>query len=230
VDNAVDGLAAKRAAAESARANVRRLEQLSAFQKIDAPFDGVITARNTDIGQLIDSGSGGAPARELFRIAATDTMRVFVNVPQTHSRAAAPGLPVDVTFAERAGKRYRGKIARTASSIDPATGTLLVEVDLDNAAGEILPGSFGEVHLQLPSGAATLLLPVSALMFRSEGVRVATLGPGDRAALVPVTLGRDYGTKVEVTSGLQPGTRVIDSPPDSLVDGQQVRVGKAVPR
>jgi len=131
---------------------------------------------------------------------------------------------VDVTFTERAGKRYHGKIARTASAIDPATGTLLVEVDLDNAAGEILPGSFGEVHLKLPSGAATLLLPVSALMFRSEGVLLATVGPGDRAALVTVTLGRDYGTKVEVTSALQPGTRVIDSPPDSLVDGQQVRV------
>lgn len=229
LDNAVDGLAAKRAAAESARANVRRLQQLTAFQKIDAPFDGVITARNTDIGQLIDSGSGGGPARELFRIASTDTLRVFVNVPQTHSRAAAPGLPVDVTFAERAGKRYRGKIARTASSIDPATRTLLVEVDLDNAAGEILPGSFGEVHLQLPAGAATLLLPVSALMFRSEGVRVATVGPGDRTALVTVTLGRDYGTKVEVTSGLSPGARVIDSPPDSLVDGQQVRVANATP-
>jgi RND family efflux transporter MFP subunit len=224
LDNAVDGLAAKHAAADSAQSNVRRLEQMVAFQKIDAPFDGVITARNTDIGQLIDSGSSGGPARELFRISATDTMRVFVNVPQVHSRAAAPGVPVDVTFAERAGKRYRGKIARTASAIDPATRTLLVEVDLDNAAGEILPGAFAEVHLQLASAAPTLLLPVSALMFRSEGVRVATVAPGNRAALVPVTLGRDYGTKVEVTSGLAPGALVIDSPPDSLIDGQEIRV------
>jgi RND family efflux transporter MFP subunit len=224
LDNAVDGLAAKHAAADSAQSNVRRLEQMVAFQKIDAPFDGVITARNTDIGQLIDSGSSGGPARELFRISATDTMRVFVNVPQVHSRAAAPGVPVDVTFAERAGKRYRGKIARTASAIDPATRTLLVEVDLDNAAGEILPGAFAEVHLQLASAAPTLLLPVSALMFRSEGVRVATVAPGNRAALVPVTLGRDFGTKVEVTSGLAPGALVIDSPPDSLIDGQEIRV------
>ena len=224
LDNAVDGLAAKHAAADSAQSNVRRLEQMVAFQKIDAPFDGVITARNTDIGQLIDSGSSGGPARELFRISATDTMRVFVNVPQVHSRAAQPGVPVDVTFAERAGKRYRGKIARTASAIDPATRTLLVEVDLDNAAGEILPGAFAEVHLQLASAAPTLLLPVSALMFRSEGVRVATVAPGNRAALVPVTLGRDYGTKVEVTSGLPAGALVIDSPPDSLVDGQEIRV------
>ena len=226
VDNAVDGLAAKRAAAESARSNVRRLEQMVSYEKIDAPFDGVITARNTDIGQLIDSGSGGGPARELFRIASTDRMRVFVNVPQTHSRAAAPGVPVDVTFAERAGRRYRGKIARTASAIDPATRTLLVEVDLDNAAGEILPGAFAEVHLQLASAAPTLLLPVSALMFRSEGVRVATVGSGNRAALVAVTLGRDFGTKVEVTSGLSPGTQVIDSPPDSLVEGQSIQIAR----
>jgi multidrug efflux pump subunit AcrA (membrane-fusion protein) len=145
-------------------------------------------------------------------------------VPQVHSRAASPGVPVDVTFAERAGKRYRGKIARTASAIDPATRTLLVEVDLDNAVGEILPGAFAEVHLQLASAAPTLLLPVSALMFRSEGVRVATVAAGNRAALVPVTLGRDFGTKVEVTSGLAAGALVIDSPPDSLVDGQEIRI------
>ena len=226
LDNAVDGLAAKRAAVDSARSNVRRLEQMVSFEKIDAPFDGVITARNTDIGQLIDSGSGGGPARELFRISATDTLRVFVNVPQNHSRAAAPGVPVDVTFAERAGKRYRGKIARTASAIDPATRTLLVEVDLDNAAGEILPGAFAEVHLQLASAAPTLLLPVSALMYRSEGVRVATVAPGNRAALVPVTLGRDFGSKIEVTSGLAPGTLVIDSPPDSLIDGQPIQIAR----
>jgi RND family efflux transporter MFP subunit len=226
VDNAVDGLASKRAAADSARSNVRRLEQLVAYEKIEAPFDGVITARNTDIGQLIDSGSSGGPARELFRIAATDRMRVFVNVPQTHARAASPGAAVDVTFAERGGKRYRGKIARTANAIDPATRTLLVEVDLDNAAGEILSGAFAEVHLHLDSAAPTLLLPVSALMFRSEGVRVATVASGNRAALVPVTLGRDFGTKVEVTSGLAPGDLVIDSPPDSLVDRQEVRIAR----
>lgn len=226
VDNAVDGLAAKRAAVESARANVRRLEQLVSFQKIDAPFDGVITARNTDVGQLIESGSAGGPARELFRIATTGTLRVFVGVPQTHSRAATPDLPVDVTLAERPGRKYRGKIVRTANSIDPATRTLLVEVDLDNAAGEILPGAYAEVHLHLPSGAPTLLLPVSALMFRAEGARVATVGHGNRAALVPVTLGRDFGTKIEILSGLAPGTPVIDSPPDSLTDGQQVQVVK----
>ncbi len=226
VDNAVDGLAAKHAAVESARANVRRLEQLVSFQKIDAPFDGVITARNTDVGQLIESGSAGGPARELFRIATTGTLRVFVGVPQSHSRAATPDLPVDVTLAERPGKKYPGKIVRTANSIEPATRTLLVEVDLDNAGGEILPGAYAEVHLHLPSGAPALLVPVSALMFRAEGARVATVGPGNRAALVPVTLGRDFGTKVELLSGLSPGTPVIDSPPDSLTDGQEVRIVK----
>lgn len=223
-DNAAGGLAARRAVTESARANVRRLEQLVAFEKIEAPFDGVITVRNTDVGQLVDAGSSGGPARELFRMATTGTLRVFVNVPQSSSAAAAPGLPVELTVAERPGHRYEGKIARTANSIDPATRTLLVEVAIVNAGGEILPGSYAEVHLKLPSGSPTWLLPVSAFLFRSEGPRVATVGNRNRAVLVPVTLGRDYGTKVEVVSGLAAGMRVIDSPPDSLVDGQEVRI------
>jgi len=222
-DNAAGALAARRAATESAQANVRRLEQLVAFEKIEAPFDGVITARNTDVGQLVDAGSSGGPARELFRMATTGTLRVFLNVPQASAAAAAPGLPVELTVAERPGHRYQGTIARTANSIDPATGTLLVEVNIRNAGGEILPGAYAEVHLKLPSGSPAWMVPVSALMFRAEGPRVATLGAGNRALLRPVTLGRDYGTKVEVTSGLEPGSRVIDSPPDSLVDGQEVR-------
>jgi RND family efflux transporter MFP subunit len=196
------------------------------FKRIDAPFDGVVTARNTDIGQLVDAGSSGGPGRELFHVATTGTLRVFVSVPQTASAAAIPGLLVDVTLTERPGQRFAGKIVRNAGSIDPATRTLLVEIDLDNRNGEILPGAAVEAHLKLSSGVPTLLLPVSALMFRAEGLRVATLAPGNRAHLVPVTLGRDYGTKVEVTSGLQPGTPVIDSPPDSLIDGQQVQVAK----
>ena len=225
-DNAVDTYAARRAATASAQANVHRLEQMVSFERIEAPFDGVITARNTDIGQLVDAGASGGSARELFHIATTGTLRVFVNVPQSASGSATLGLPVDVTVTEHPTARYAGKIVRTASAIDPATRTLLVEIDLDNRDGGILPGAAVEAHLKLSAATPTLLVPVSALLFRSEGLRVATLAAGNRARLVPVTLGRDYGTKVEVTSGLAPGEAVIDSPPDSLVDGQQVQIAR----
>lgn len=225
-DNAAGELAARHAAVESSRANVRRLEQLVSFQQIEAPFEGVITARNTDIGQLIDTGAAGGVSRELFRIAATATLRVFVNVPQPQSGAAQLGLPVNITFAERPGRVFQGKVVRTANAIDPGTRTLLVEIALDNASGELLPGAYAEVHIKLAARTPAILLPVSALMFRAEGVRVAVLGAGNKATLVPVTLGRDYGTKVEVTSGLAPGAAVIDNPPDSIVDGQDVTVAK----
>ena len=222
-DNANEALAARRAATESARANVRRLENLAGFQRIEAPFDGVITARNANVGQLVDAGTGGGPGRELFHIATVERLRVFVGVPQTEAAAAAPGGAVDVTLAERPGRRFPGRIVRNSGAIDPATRTILVEIDLDNRDREILPGASVQVHWKAGSDTSTLLLPVSALMFRAEGVRVATLQDGRRARLFPVTLGRDFGTKVEVTSGLPAGVRVIDSPPDSLVDGQEVR-------
>lgn len=228
-DNAAQTLDARRAATESALANVRRLQQLVSFEKIESPFDGVITARNASVGQLVDAGSAGGAERELFHIATLDRLRVFVGVPQTGSAAATPGLPVDVDVPERPGRHFAGKIVRNANSIDPGTRTMLVEIDLENKGGEILPGASVQVHLKLPTGAQTLLLPVSALLFRSEGPRVATLGSGDRASLVPVTIGRDYGNKVEVTSGLSPGVSVIDSPPDSLIDGQQVQVARRSP-
>ncbi|HEY6051803.1 MAG TPA: efflux RND transporter periplasmic adaptor subunit [Thermoanaerobaculia bacterium] len=223
-DNAAQTYAARRAATQSAEANVRRLQQMVSFERIEAPFDGVITARNTDVGQLVDVGSSGGPARELFHIATVDRLRVFVGVPQTASAAAAPGLPVEVEIAERPGRPFAGQIVRNARAIDPATGTMLVEIDLDNKNGEILPGAAVKVHLKMATGAPTLLLPVSALLFRAEGPRVATIGPDNRARLVAVAIGRDYGNNVEVISGLAPGAPVIDSPPDSLVDGSPVRV------
>ncbi|HEY6929528.1 MAG TPA: efflux RND transporter periplasmic adaptor subunit [Thermoanaerobaculia bacterium] len=226
-DNAIDTLAARRAATASAQANVHRLEQLVSFERIEAPFDGVITVRNTDIGQLVEAGSSGGSGKELFHIATTGTLRVFVSVPQTASSSTTVGLPVDVTLTEHPSAPFEGKVVRTASAIDPTTRTLLVEIDLDNRNGEILPGAAVEVHFKLAAAVPTLVVPVSALMFRSEGLRLATLGANNRAHLIPVTLGRDYGTTVEVTSGLAPGMTVIDSPPDSLVDGQQVQV---VPR
>ncbi|MGE5243971.1 MAG: efflux RND transporter periplasmic adaptor subunit [Betaproteobacteria bacterium] len=224
LDNANGNEAAKRATVESARANVKRLEQLQAFCRIEAPFDGVITARNTDVGALIDSGNS---ARELFHIAAMNRLRVFVSVPEAYSRAARPGLTADLVLKEFPGRRFTATLVRTANAIDLASRTLLTEFDVDNSSGELLPGAYAEVHFKLPSAADTFRLPISALMFRSEGLRVAILDGGTRAALVPVTLGRDYGSSVEVVAGLSGSERVIDNPPDSLETGQEVRVAAA---
>lgn len=223
-DNAVSALAARRAETASATANVRRLEQLVGFERIEAPFDGTITARNTDIGQLVDAGGSGGASHELFRIAATGRLRVYIAVPETESGAARPGVPVDLTVAERAGQRYRGVIARTADAIDPVTRTLRVEVDLANPKGEILPGAYAQVHLQRQDARAAMLVPASALLFRAEGPRLATVDASNRVTLVPVTLGRDYGTQIEVIAGLTPGVRIIDSPPDAILEGQTVRI------
>lgn len=228
-DNAVSNYAARRAETASARANVGRLEQLVGFERIVAPFSGTITARNTDVGQLIDSGSQGGPGKELFRIASTQKVRVYVEVPEVDSTAAKPGVAVDVTLAERPGKRYAGTITRTANAIDQTTRTSRVEVDLDNPKGEILPGAYAQVHLKLVDAIPTMLIPVSALLFRSEGPRVATVGDGNKVHLMPVVLGRDLGTQMEITSGLRPDAAVIDSPPDSILDGQEVRIASATP-
>jgi len=224
LDNANGNLEAKTAAVESARANVRRLEQLQSFKRIDAPFDGVITARNTEIGALIDSGSN---ARELFHVAAVQKLRVFVNVPEVYARAARIGLAADLTLKEFPGRRFEGTLVRTAQSIDVSSRTLLTEIDVDNPKGELLPGSYAEGHLKLPTPASTLKLPVSALIFRADGLMVATLKDGDRVAIVPVTTGRDYGNAVEIVGGLTGAERVVVNPPDSLTDGQTVRVAAA---
>jgi RND family efflux transporter MFP subunit len=223
-DNAAGALDARKAAVESARANVRRLEQLQAFTRIYAPFDGVITARNTDVGALIDPGSSGGSARELFHIASTDTLRVFVNVPQVFSRVARPGITAELTLTEFPGRRFAGTLVRTAEAIDPASRTLLVEIDVANPKGELLPGAFAQVHLALPTPATTLVLPVNTLMFRSDGLRVAVVRADSRVAMVAVTLGRDFGTEAEILSGLNGDERVVASPPDSLTDGQMVRI------
>lgn len=225
-DNAAETLAARRAATASAAANARRLEQMVSFSRIEAPFDGVITARNANVGQLVDAGGSGGSARELFHLATLDRLRVFIGVPQTAAASAGPGAPVRIELAERPGRFYEGKIVRNANAIDPATRTMLVEIDLENKGGEILPGAAVQAHLELRGAPSTLLLPVSALMFRSEGPRVATLGKDNRAHLAAVTIGRDFGNKLEITSGLEPGSPVIDNPPDSLVEGQAVKPAK----
>ena len=204
---------------KAAEANVRRLEQLTGFEKVVAPFDGVITARNVDVGMLIDSGA----ARELFHMAADDVLRVYVNVPQIYSRAAQPGVTAELTLAEHPGRTFPGKIVRTANAIDPASRTLLVEVQVDNAKHELFPGAYTQVHFKMKSDRPSLTLPVSTLMFRAEGLRVGVVRAG-KAALVPITLARDDGRTVEVAGGLQPTDEVIQNPPDSLIEGEAVRV------
>jgi membrane fusion protein, multidrug efflux system len=200
----------------------------------------VITARNIDNGQLINSGNastgsstgvGNSAAgsstvntHELFHIAAINTLRVFINVPQIYSNDAKPSTVADLTVDQFPGRRFSGKLVRNANAIDLATRTLLVEVDVKNDTGELLPGSYAAVHLKLNSSRPTLILPVSALIFRSQGLQVATLGENDRAHLENITMGRDFGTQVEVVSGLTADQKVIDSPPDSLGEGEQVRV------
>ncbi len=221
VDNAMGDAQAKKAMVDSASDNVKRLEQLQSFEKVYAPFDGVLTARKTDIGQLINSGSSGVN-NELFHVAAINTLRVYVNVPQADSPAAVPGVQSYLTLPQFPGKRFPGKLVRTADAIDQASRTLLVEVDVANPTGELLPGAYAEVHLKLPSAATTVVIPVTSLIFRTEGLRVAVV-QGGKAHLIPITLGHDFGTEVEVVSGLDGNERLITNPPDSLVDGEPVR-------
>jgi RND family efflux transporter MFP subunit len=221
LDNANGSLEAKVTAVNSAKANVRRLEQLHGFGQVTAPFEGVVTARNTDVGALIDSGSN---AKELFHVAAVHRLRVFVNVPEIYSRAALPGMKAELTLTEFPGRSFSGTLARTAQSIDTASRTLLTEIDVDNPKGELLAGSYAEVHLKLPSAQSTYKLPINAIIFRTEGVRVAVVGPDGKVALQPVTLGRDYGDSLEVVSGIAGGERIILNAPDSIEAGQAVRV------
>lgn len=224
VEDRVGDLHAKKAMVDSAKYNLQRLQETQKFQKVYAPFDGVITARNIDIGALINAGAN-APGKELFDIAATGRLRVYVNVPQQYSRDVAPGTAADLVLAEFPGRRFAGKIVRSADAIDPASRTLLTEVDVDNPTGELLPGAFLSVRLKLRSKAASVVVPVNTLIFRAEGMQAAVLR-GNRAQLVPVTIGRDYGTEVEVVSGLSAGDLIIENPSDSLVSGTEVRLAR----
>ena len=222
VDQAQGDLEAKKSALDSARHNLERLGKLQAFKQIYAPFEGVITARNTEVGALI--GAGGLPGKELFHLAATKKLRVYINVPQAYSRDAVPGVEAEVTLDEFPGRSFKGVLARNTQSIDAASRTLLAEVAVDNPTGELLPGSYGQVHLKLRSSNAALLVPVNTLIFRSEGIQVAVVGSDQRVSLKKIALGRDFGTEVEVVSGLEPGDAVIVNPSDSLSAGTQVRV------
>lgn len=223
-DNAEGNYAAQKAMVQAAQANVKRLEELQSFEKIYAPFEGVITFRNTDIGHLIDSGSSGGTRTELFHIAQPDKLRVYVNVPEIYAASTKPGINADLVVPEFPGRRFPGMLVRTANAIDQTTRTLLVEIRVNNPTGTLFSGAYAETHFKLPNAGSSFILPVNTLLFRSEGLRVAAVGDGHRAELKPIMVGHDYGTEIEVVSGLSGDEAVIVNPPDSIVSGEEVRV------
>jgi RND family efflux transporter MFP subunit len=226
VDNATGNLDARRTTAESARSNVKRLEDLQSFEKVYAPFEGMITARNTDIGQLIDSGSSGGTARELFHIAAVNRLRVYVNVPQFDAPEIKPGLRAELVLPEFPGRRFEGTVVRSSGAIDASTRTLLTEVDVDNSSHLLKPGGYVEVHIKLPTPVNTFTLPVNATIFKSAGLQVAIVKDGKTVSLIPITPGRDFGTEIEVVAGLKGNEWVVLNPSDSLAEGTVVRVAE----
>lgn len=219
-------LLAKQATLNAAQANVSRLGQLASFQKVYAPFDGVVTARNTDVGQLIDAGSASA-ARELFHIQDASTLRVFVDVPQNYARLVTVGLPAELLMNDQSGTTFEGVTVRTSGAVDPVARTMRVEVDVKNPAGALLAGEYAQVRFKLTSPDPSLLLPGNALLFRPEGVRAATVDQNNKVKLIPIVLGTDFGTRVAIRSGLTGKERVIVNPPDSIIDGAEVRIGKS---
>ena len=220
-DQQSSGYQQAKANLDAADATVRRLEQLESFKHVYAPFSGVLTKRNVDPGALINAGGTG---KELFDIAKVDPLRVYVSVPQNYAPAIKDGMPAWVTLQERPGEKFSGTVVRTAESIDPATRTLLTEVDVPNRDGRLLPGSFGEVHFRVGIDVQKLTIPVNAMLFRQEGPRVAVVGSDGKVHLRPITIGKDYGSTLEILGGVEAGDRVIVNPADSIEEGQQVNV------
>jgi RND family efflux transporter MFP subunit len=219
-DQAKSDLTAKKAAADASASNVRRLEELQSFEKIYAPFDGVITARNTDVGNLIDAGAN-AP-KELFHLASINKLRVYVAIPEVYSQAAG-GTTATLTLDEFPNRTFQGSIVRNANAFDSASRTLLTEVDVDNPHGELKPGAYVFVHFKLPDSVRAVSVPSNTLLFRKEGLQVGVVRDG-KVELVPVKIGHDYGNSVEILSGLQLSDAVITSPPDSLTAGTPVKI------
>jgi RND family efflux transporter MFP subunit len=225
-DVAMSDAAAKKAAVDASMANVRRLEQLQSFEKVYAPFDGIVTARNTDIGRLISAGQNTTP-QELFHLAAIGKIRVYVAVPEAYSSAIKDGGKAALTLDEYPGRSFEGTIARNSNAIDQSTRTLNVEVDVDNPKGELLPGAYVFVHFKVPDHVAALMIPSNTLLFRAQGLQVGVVRNG-RVQLVPVKIGKDAGATVEIASGLTPNDAVILDPSDSLASGQKVEIANHV--
>jgi RND family efflux transporter MFP subunit len=214
--------AASRAQAASARANVARLRELESFKRIVAPFDGVVTARNTDIGALIAAGQTAGSA--LFRVADTEKLRIYIDVPEPYAPQTKPGITVQLRFNEHPGKDYPAALVRTARALDPTLRTLRVELQVDNSQGELFPGAYTEAHFKLPGSTSTFRVPATALIFRARGLQIATVGADNKARLRSIVQGRDFGTSVEVLSGISANDQVVINPPDSLSDGGTVRI------
>jgi RND family efflux transporter MFP subunit len=227
VDNAVGGYSATKAVVDADMASVRHYEALVSFEKVYAPFDGVITARNTDVGDLINSGSNTAPRTNLFDIVQPGVLRVYVNVPEEYSRGVKPGQTgADIVLAEFPEQKFQGNLVRTAEAINATTRTLLAEVDVQNPKGTLLSGSYAEVHLKIPGQSSTFLLPVSSLIFRSEKLQVGVVKNG-KIVITDVIPGHDFGAEIEIVAGLKADDQVVVNPPDSLVSGQQVKIVNA---
>jgi len=223
-DQQASGYQQAKANLDAADATVRRLEELESFKHVYAPFTGVLTKRNVDPGALINAGGTG---KELFDMARVDPLRVYISVPQSYSPAIKNGMDAWVTLQELPGQKFKGTVARTAEAIDPMTRTLLTEVDVPNKDGQLLPGSFGEVHFRVGINAQKVTIPVNAMLFRQEGPRVAIVDSDGKVHLRPITIGRDYGTTLEVLGGVDLQDRIVINPADSLEEGQQVNVAPA---
>jgi membrane fusion protein, multidrug efflux system len=217
-----------RANIAAADANVRRLEQLESFKHIYAPFSGVLTKRNVDTGALINAGSAGQ-GRELFDIAQVDPLRVYVSVPQASAPSIKKGMPAYIELSEYPGKKFTGKVVRTADVIDPATRTLYTEIDVPNPDGRLMPGSYAQVHFAVPVQTVRMSVPVNALLFRAEGPRIAVVESDNKVHLKPITIGRDFGTRVEILNGLDRGDQIVVNPADSLQEGQAVNIRSGGP-
>jgi RND family efflux transporter MFP subunit len=225
-DNAVGTYSANKAIVDANQANVKQLEALQSFEKIYAPFDGIITARNTDVGALIDSGSAGGVKTDMFHLSQADRLRVYVDVPEQYSQATTAGITADLKLAEFPGRQFSGKLVRTSEAINYATRTLTAEVDVHNPTGQLLSGSYAEVHFKVPGQVSTYILPVDTLLFRKEGLQVAVV-EGGKAKLIPLTPGRDFGDSIEIVAGLQGNESVISNPPDSITTGEKVQIAQA---
>ena len=227
VDNAVGTYAANKAIVDADEANVRHYAALVSFEKVYAPFDGVIIARNTDIGDLINSGSNTAPKTDLFDMVQARTLRVYVNVPEEYSQGVKLGqTEADIVLGEFPDKRFPGKLVRTADAINATTRTLLVEVDVPNPSGTLFSGSYAEVHLKIPGQNSTFLIPVNTLIFRSEKLQVGVVKNG-KVSLADLIPGHDFGNEIEIVAGLNANDQIVVNPPDSLVSGQEVKIVNA---
>jgi len=215
VDQKTADYAAREADVSAAQANVDRLTQLKEYQNVTAPYDGVVTARNAQVGALITAGSGA----EIYHVAQTDILRIYVSVPQRYVRSISPGLSVNVLIPEFPAETFRGKVVRFAGALDSASRTLLTEVQIPNQDGKLFPGMFGQVRFRLKDLEPAIMLPSDAAIIRSEGTLVATVDAGNRIHLARVRLGRDFGSEIEILGGIEPGTRVVTNPRDSLTDG-----------